>query len=63
MRQSPHIVERSFSKYKLEDQRRSFFFENLKVHANVYCNRFDYFLIHVCASKNIKNLISILNEI
>lgn len=36
-------VERSFSMYNnvLEDNRRSFVFENLKKHVVIYCNRFD----------------------
>ncbi|XP_055308478.1 uncharacterized protein LOC129572534 [Sitodiplosis mosellana] len=36
-------VERTFSKYKqvLGDQRRSFSFENLKMHVVIYCNSFD----------------------
>lgn len=36
-------VERTFSKYKqvLGDQRRSFLFENLKMHVIIYCNSFD----------------------
>lgn len=36
-------VERTFSKYKqvLGDQRRSFLFDNLKMHVVIYCNRFE----------------------
>lgn len=36
-------VERIFSKYKqvLGDQRRSFLFENLKMHVVISCNRFE----------------------
>lgn len=36
-------VERTFSKYNqvLRDERRSFLFENLKMHAVIYCNNFD----------------------
>lgn len=36
-------VERTFSKYKqvLGDQRRSFLFENLKMHVLIFCNHFD----------------------
>lgn len=36
-------VERTFSKYKqvLGEQRRSFLFDNLKMHVLIYCNHFD----------------------